>query len=187
MARDIPSVEPTEIVKGETVKWYTDPSDFPTSEGWTVTYSLRGPSSLDVEATVSGTQYLVTLTATQTDGLEPGDYWWQSYAELGTERYKISSGELAVVRDLADAAEGYDGRTTVKKTLDALDAMILGKASKDQRQMTVGDRQLTRLSPTELIKWREIYRAEYQREQAAARIANGLESGRKILVRFNDV
>ena len=45
---------------------------------------------------------------------------------------------------------------------------------------------LNNLTPEELIKCRDYYKAEYNREVAEFRIGNGEGSGNIIKVRFND-
>ena len=79
---------------------------------------------------------------------------------------------------------GYDNRSHVKKVLDALEATLENKASQDQLSYSIAGRSLSRLSPTELIQWRDRYREEYNREVQAERIAQGLGNSNKIRVRM---
>ena len=188
MAPAIPTVEPKQILAGATVQWTKSLSDFPAAT-WTLAYTFVGSVvKLNLTATVSGSLHLLTITQVQSATMNLGattlPYFWQSYASSGTERYKVGEGNIDVLADLADASVGYDGRSYVKKTLDALDAIILGKASKDQKMALVGDRQIQRMSPAELLQWRSFYQAEYKAELAALAIANGEPAGNKVLVSF---
>lgn len=95
----------------------------------------------------------------------------------------IAEGQTIVKANLA-LLEKYDGRSHVKQVLDALENMILGKASRDQSSYSIAGRSLSRLSPSELLRWRDLYKAEYTREQKGDRLRQGLVSGNIIKVRF---
>lgn len=75
------------------------------------------------------------------------------------------------VRSKLQAIKG--GASLVKETLAALDAMLAGKATLDQKAYTINNRSLERYSPSELIEWRKYYATLYEREQAAERATNG--------------
>ena len=66
--------------------------------------------------------------------------------------------------------------------LDAIEALIEGRATKDVSSYSIAGRSLTRMTPDELVKWRSTYRAEVARQRNAGK-PNG---GRKItLARFS--
>jgi hypothetical protein len=85
-----------------------------------------------------------------------------------------------------DALSGdTDTRTHARKVLDAIEAVIEGRATKDQYEYQIQGRML-RLTPLpDLIKFRQLYKAEMQREIQAANVQAGIASRNKIVVRFN--
>ncbi len=191
MAKIIPTIEPDSILAGETTSWRKSLSEFPASEGWTLKYSFRGAQQEDKDATTYAVNdYQLDLTAVETAALNTGatilTYWWQSYVEDGAGvRYFVDSGKFTVQPDLTDISAAYDGRTHCRIVLDAIESLLEGKASKDQLQLSIGDRQLTRMRPSELLEWRDIYRGECAAETRKERVDKGLGSDRKILVQFN--
>jgi hypothetical protein len=189
MARSIATSEPEKFLAGETVKWTKSLSEFTPAEGAVLKYSIRGAQKLDITCTTSGADFLATLTAAQTAALNTGTSaltcWWQSYVELSGERFKIADGQFTVDPDLSDINAAYDGRSHAKTMLDALESLSEGKASLDQKQLMIGDRQITRLTPKELTDWTEHYRAKYESELRKWRRDNGLSGNdRKVLLKF---
>jgi len=181
-----PKKEPTTCTAGDTIKWAKSLPDYLPADGWTLSYDLVISSALEsVTATDNGdASHLITITAAISAAYAPGIYHWQAYATKAAERYQVGAGTLEVKPNFAAQASGYDARSHVKQVLDALEATITGKASKDQSAYTINGRSLTRLTPAELITWRSKYRREYAAEQQSERIANGLSSGQNIRVRF---
>jgi hypothetical protein len=104
-----------------------------------------------------------TVTSIEEDGahkisfpldLQAGRYYWQLFAERGTTRILLKNGELCVSANLLNEGAGFDGRTDAEKGLDAVEACLVGKASKDQLSYSIKGRTLTRYSVDELLKLR---------------------------------
>lgn len=74
--------------------------------------------------------------------------------------------------------------TTAKQILDAIDAMLLGKATLDQQEYQIGDRQLRRIPIPDLLTLRETYARLYSQEQQAARLTKGGPFFKTVLTRF---
>lgn len=185
MAATIPTTEPTEIVSGETVKWTKSLSDYP-ADTWTLTYQfVNAADAQAVTCTASGTDFLATITAAQSAAMTAGDWYWQARVSYSGEVYGVGSGRVTVKPNYAVAgATALDARSHVKKVLDAIEAVMEGKASEDQMSMSIGDRSLSRYSPSELITWRQKYAAEYAREVRQERIKLGLGHSGKVRIRF---
>ena len=185
MAVDIPTTEPLQFVAGDTVKWTKSLADYLPADSWVLTYALvREGSQEEITATDNGDgTHAITIAAAITAAYTAGMYSWQAYVTKAAERYLADAGELEVLADFASQSTGHDGRSLVKQTLDALEATILGRASSDQLSMSIQGRSIARVPPTELLKWRDIYRAEYAAEKQRDRIANG-QAGGRLLVRF---
>jgi len=185
MNASIPEVEPTEFTAGDTVKWKIYTSDYLPDDGWVMSYVFVDD---DEQHTITGTDngdgyHLITIDTTTSATFSPGYFRWQSYVSKDAERYTIGRGEIEVKADFATATTGYDSRSHVKKVLDAIESLIEGKASKDQESWSVEGRALSRYSWPDLLKLRDKYLRYYREEQAAERIARGLDGGRKIVVR----
>lgn len=194
MAYTVPDRIPERIVAGDTWTWKDALSDYPADAAgtglagtWTLTTEVVG-SSADLgtfTATASGATHLTTVAAATTAAFTAGDYSYQQFVTENADgtRHLVAEGWLKVVGNLA-VLSTHDGRSHVKKSLDALQATILGKASQDQLSYSIAGRSLMRMSPDELIKWESHYKALYAQEMNALRIEKGLGHPGKIRTRF---
>jgi len=177
---------PDTIFAGDSLSWTEVGGEYPAPE-WTMRYAVRGASMLDLNSTPSGVDHAFLATAAQTAALSPGQYSWQSFVSDGTgERYTIATGTLTVRPNLPAQFTGFDGRSHAQKVLDAIEATMEGRATKAQAVLQINNRQIQYLKPEELIKWRSFYKAEVARERTAEKVAQGEESGNRILTRFRD-
>lgn len=181
---DIPTNEPLVVTAGDTIEWKRTFDDYPASAGWVLTYALRSASSsIDITASADVDDHLVSITAATSAAYVADTYSWQAYVTKGIERFSVDKGTLTINPDFA-AAGTYDNRTHVKKVLDAIEAALESRASKEQLSYTINGRALTLLTPAELMEARSRYQVEYRSEQAAERIANGLATTKRVGVRF---
>jgi len=157
----IPENEPEFFIAGDTVKWRKSLPEYRPDAGWTLRYDF----------VKDGSKHSVTATD-------------QASVTDGTERYTVATGRIEVKPDFVAVQNGYDARSHVRKVLDALEATILGKASKDQMSYTIAGRSLARMSPGELLKWKNHYETLYRQEVAAEKLANGEQPAGRIMVRF---
>lgn len=152
------------------------------SNDYSVTYYFVG----------DGSNYEIPLTA-QADGSflfqalvegAAGEYKYQGVATdaLGHKFY-VDSGTVTSIVNYASLPNGQDNRSHVKKVLDALEAMIEGKATSDQIYYMIEGRALSRIPPDQLMIWYEKYKAMYEREKRVERQKKGKVSG-KIIVGF---
>lgn len=183
---DTPKTEPSEIQAGDTIKWRReDLSDYPASQGWSLNYNFVGQAGrFAVAAAADGDKFAVAITAATSATYTAGIYQWVAKVSKGTESYTVDSGTCKVLLDLYAKTAAFDGRSHAKKVLDSIEAVIEGRATKDQMSYQIAGRQLSRTPITDLLKLRSLYKAEYQREVDAERAANGLGNSRRILVRF---
>ncbi len=177
---------PASFIAGDTVKWLRDLPDYPPSDGWELTYSLvKDGARKEVTATNNGDgKFLLTISATDSADYTAGDYAWQEYVTKDDERYSLGFGRATVKTNFDAAENGIEVRSHVKKTLDALEAMLERKACRDQMSVSVNGRSVGAMSPADLIKWRDLYRAEYKRDLNAEKLVNGMGVSNEILVRF---
>jgi hypothetical protein len=183
MAASIPTVEPEQITVGDTIKWTKSLSDYPASEGWTLSYTFVNSSgTFSVTSTADGDDHAVSVSSTTSSSYTAGTYSWQSYATSSSERHQVDAGTIILNPNFADGAT--DSRSHAKKVLDAIESVIEGRASEDAAAMSIAGRSITKMTLEELISTRSKYRAEYNRELRAERIAQGLGGRKKVLVRF---
>jgi len=138
-------------------------------DGWSAAYELRNASSfIQLPTDGSDNTYTVNISAATTQNYAAGEYSWELYITNGSDRHFIDSGTLTVIGYTAGA---QDMRSQVKRTLDMIDAMIEGRASKDVQEYSIdtgaGSRSLKHLSVDELFKFRRYYASLYQAEQKA--------------------
>jgi len=185
---ELPTIEPNVIQSGDTTSWSKLlASSYPASGGWSLTYTLTLQSDaskrLQIAATSSNDVYTATITAAQSAALTSGTYFLFGHAAKGSERYQVYSGTLEVRPNLAAVTSG-DLRSTVKQTLDAIEAVILRRATSDQQQMTINGKTLVRIPMAELLVLRDKYKAEYKNELAAEQLARTGIDPRHIGVRL---
>lgn len=139
---------------------------------WSLSAALRGPTVINLTATADGTQHRFAANAATTAGWAPGEYWYTVRATDGADTVEIESGQLTIAPDLAAAGENYDGRTHAQRSLAAIEAVIERRATLDQERYRINNRELYRTPIADLLKLRDVYRAEVRQEQAAARGKN---------------
>ncbi len=141
---------------------------------YTPKFVLAGSSSLVDSGTVSGDDIVFALTASQTASFASGIYRYQVIADLAAARVLIAEGTVNVIKAMATTGV-QDFRTTAESIVDAIDAMMAGKATADQQsyviQTQLGSRSLSRMSMEDLLKARQYYRSLVLTEQ---RIRDGV-------------
>jgi len=196
--------EPFEIIIGDTLSWTRlygdvtyidadgDVTECPASDGWTLKYSYAAPeasAAFSITASADGDDYLVAVTAAATALYVASDnYSWVAYVEKGAgatiERHQIDKGSCKVKGGYASYVAAFDNRSHAKIVLDAIEAVLESRATMDQMSYTIAGRSLGRTPIADLLRLRNMYKYEYEAELAAENIGSGLDSGRKILVRF---
>lgn len=177
-----PTTEPAIIVAGDTAKWLRSLDDYPASAGWLLSYTLvSGANRYTFAAAASGDDHLVTVAATTTTAWVAGTYSWRAQASKSGEVYTVGTGSLAVQANFSAAT---DGRSHARRTLEAVEAVIEGRATSEVASYVIGGRQLKYTEIPQLLALRDRYRAEVAREDAAQRAAAGLPDPRRVYVRF---
>lgn len=187
MAHQVPTREPETLRAGDNATWTRSLPDYLPADGWTLKYALTNAgAAITFTATDNGDgSHLVDVVASTTVAWAAGTYVLQGYVEKGTARYTVFEGYVEITPALHAGA--VESRSLAKQILDALEAMILGKASRDQASYTIAGRSLQHLSPDELIRWRDHYATLWAREQEKLRAAAGRGSGRTKRLHFGKV
>lgn len=180
-------MEPKQVYAGASWSWETTVSGYSAADGYSIEYIFTNASnslSFTDDGTATGETFAIELAAATTAAYTAGDYVWSLFAIKALERIFIASGGIEIIPDITDGSTAYDARTHVKKTLDAIEAVLEGKASKDQMSYSVAGRSISRYSPEELVKWRKQYASEYAQECNAAAIEAGRGNNRIIKTHF---
>ena len=187
MATNVPIKEPAELRAGTNWKWRREDltADYPASS-WVLTYFLKRLAAngnyLSVVASADGDVFEVNVVAANTQAYVAGDYSWSALVASGSDTYEVGRGTIRILPRY-DTANAYDDRSHARKALDAIEAVLEGRASLDQESYSIQGRSLVRTPIAQLLKFRDVYRQEVRREQIAAQLASGINAGKRVLIR----
>lgn len=186
MTAEVPTNEPRELRVGLTWEWRReDLADYPAST-WTLKYWCKKTgttgANFSITATADGDAFEVSVAAATTQGYTAGDYTWVAVVTSGSEAFEVDRGTF-VLQPRYDAAANVDDRSHAKTVLDAIEAVIESRASKDQEEYQIGGRSLKRTPLADLMRFRSAYRAEVYAEQLAENRRNGL-AGNQLVVKL---
>lgn len=181
MTYTVPTQEPDVVTAGETWHWTRQFGDFPTSEGWTLTYYFRGLGTIDVVATVINGQFDVLATAANTAALAAGRYAWDAKVSLSGEIHTAASGVLTVKPNLQTAAAGSQ-QTHNEQMLALIETelqhRLTGVATGGSGAIeayAIHGRQISKIKTSELKTLRGQYLAAVRRERTPGKISTPVE------------
>jgi hypothetical protein len=187
-AANAPTSVPTEFYVGDFVQFKitTLGSDYPNTDytARLVSRIATGASSeFTVTATASDSDYLFTILSATTAGFTPDHYHWQIEIERNSdnERIIVDRGHWDI---LTDYDENVDPRSFNEIMLQKLESLLNNKADSDVSSYSIAGRSLNKLSPAELLEWRDYFKREVAAEKRAEAIKHGRKSKSTILVRF---
>ncbi len=178
---------PASMVQGDTLSMLMTLGDYDAST-WTLTYTLVKDAK---QITFSGSDdgsgnHEFSILPTTTTDWSAGTYHYQGRVSDGTDTHTVDTGSIEIKASFADHTSGLDARSSTKQILDALEATIQGKASKDQLSYSIAGRSISRMSMSEILEAYDYFKREYQRIVSEDKIAAGMGTGRKILTRFTN-
>jgi hypothetical protein len=167
----IPSTEPKNFAAGETVEWTKSIADYASTDGWSLIYSIRGPTVFeDVTATPnSDGSYSVLIAASVTQPLQAGTYQWAAHAyKVGPPvlRYPVGRGVIVVTPNLGTAETVT---THAARMLTLIEAALEGRIPAGMEQYQIGGRQITKIPTNDLYALRAKYRSELAMERKPGR------------------
>jgi len=184
------TVEPSEVVVGDFIQWRrTDLSEHYPNDEYTARYVARitggGNTEIEVEGAAYQSDYLFTVSSVDSSNFVAGYYHWQLEIERNSdnERIVIDRGAFDAIVDLDTG--GADPRTHAEVMLTKIETMLEGKADSDVANYSINGRSLTKLSVSELIEWRDYYRAEVTKQKRMEQIKLGRRTPASIKVRFS--
>ncbi len=150
---------------------------------WTLTAIIRGPSSVDLSAIALGSGHLFSETAVTTAAWIAGVYAVSIRAVSGADVHELEAGQLTVAADLVAVDAGFEARGHAQRVLASIEAVIEGRATKDQQSYTINGRALVRTTIADLLLLRDRYRKEVARQSPVGKRRRML--GRKVKMRFD--
>lgn len=100
-----------------------------------------------------------------TTGWAPG----MCFAQLQSNDGKVLGMlRIEIIQNLATAPEDFDPRSAAEITLDAIDAMLAGRATAQQRRVQLGDKSIEYSTFAELMQWRSHFQKEVRKERGEA-------------------
>jgi len=170
--------EPTALRAGDSWQWTRNFEAYQSGRGWALQYILNSPTAIfpfpagSITADADGQAFDVAVTPAQTAAVVPGIYdlyavlsLSQSGSVINQQTFLLQS--CRVDAKLFGAAAPVDTRSFVKKTLDILEAAILGDASPLVQEYEIAGRRINYMNRTELMKLRDEYAYKYDQERAA--------------------
>ena len=193
---DLPSV----VYAGDTLLFSISGGDYPPPD-WSLSYAFRsqvndddgneateghvGGTAIEFVSTQSGSNHLVSVAATVTAGWLPMEYSGVCrVVHTSGQKFTVWTGRLKVHPDLSQQPDNFDGRTHAQICLDKIEAVLENRAGRDVLNSVIAGQQINRLTPEQLIFWRNYYRQEVAAEKAAELAAAGKATGNNILIRF---
>jgi len=148
---NIPTSVPSQLTAGTTWQWKYSLSDYPASS-WTVTFYFllsTGTTTFNAVAADDDDDHLVTVAAGTTAGYTPGNYKWQAYAvHADGRKCLVANGCSEVLQDFSISQA--DPRSPTRVIFDALEAAILGSATRNVLQTEINGKKIQRMSLSEL-------------------------------------
>ena len=178
----IPTSEPTLINAGNTAKWLKSLLEYPASAGWVLSYVLvNAAQRIPFSSTPSADDHLVNVSAATTAAWAPGSYDWRSKATPTAEIYTVGQGRIEIAPAFGAAV---DARSQARRTLEAIEATLEGRASSATAEYQIAGRALKYIPIPELLMLRDRFRRDVKAQEDAAAVAAGLGARGRIFVRF---
>jgi len=187
-AANAPTEVPAEITVGDFVQWKNTDlgTDYPNTD-YTVTFMAKSldttTNEFSVTAAASDADFLFTIASTASDDFIAGKYAYQIEVlrDSDSARIVVETGSIKVVGDLDEVS---DPRSHAEKMVDKIEAVLENRADGDLSSYSIAGRSLTKMTPDELLTWRDHYRREVNVQKRKNDIKNGRKTGSTILMRF---
>lgn len=146
---------------------------------------LSSTNRYHITASPNGLNYTLSVPSTSTGLWTPGVYKWIGQYSYGNSVYSVYAGTTEILPGFSTIV---DTRSHAKKMLDAIEAVLEGRASDDVQQYQVSfgstSKSISKIPIEQLLVIRDRFKAEYKRELMAENIKNGIPVSTNIKVRF---
>ena len=188
-ADNAPTEVPRSIVIGDFVQFkLTEYSSDYANTAHSMTFVARAATGANVEFTIaatnSGDDYLFTADSATTAAYVAGAYHYQVEVleTSSSNRLVVDQGELDVTVDLD--VNAVDPRTHAEKMLQKIESVLENRADADVSSYSIAGRSLTKMSPEELLTWRDNYRREVKAYRRKFDVKHGRKTSATVLMRF---
>lgn len=182
MTAPIKTTEPALIFAGDTARWLKSLADYPASAGWVLAYALVSAGQrYSFAATAQGDDHLVNVAAATTAAFVAGGYEYRGSVSKAGDVFTVSAGRITISPAFGVAV---DARSPARRTLEAIEATLEGRASSATAEYQIAGRQMKYIPIPELLQLRDRYRLDVAGEDRAAQITKGLGNPGRIYVRF---
>lgn len=183
-----PTGVPTEVVVGDFIQFkITQFSEDYSNSAHTMRFVARistgGSTEIKVDATSLDDDYLFAIPSATSTNYTVGEYHYQLEIERNSdnERIIVDRGQIKVSTDFDNQV---DPRHHAEIMLGKIESVLEGKADSDVSSYSIAGRSLTKLSPDELVQWRDYYRREVSAIKRKEAIKHGRKPKSTILLRF---
>ena len=175
-----------QIQAGNTFEYAVNSGEYIPSDGWSCLMYLRGraggPVGFIVESIVENDKFVLQASAAETALFKAGDYKYFISVEKDENRFLVEEGTVEVLQDYAD--ENFNIKSHAQKILNAIDATLLKRATKDQLSYKIAGREISKIPIPDLLALRTKVKNEIEAEERADRLAKGLGLGNIVKLRF---
>lgn len=185
---------PSTMRAGDTIEWDESVSDYPAGNGYTLAFSLRsqGKAPITITANSNGNDYAISVAPANTTAWTPGNYYYQAYVFMSsngvvTEKHTLQAGQVEILANLTAADSQLDPRSHAKKCLDAIEAVLEGRATRSELSYSIAGRSISLMTPSEIVEWRDYYSKEYADELNADAVEQGKDSSAQVKIGFNRI
>jgi hypothetical protein len=181
--------EPTQVRAGDTWQWRREDlaANYP-APTWTLSYVFKNAvKAFSFSATADGAFFAINVPSAETTDNPAGFYRWAAQVANGDERHTVGTGTTEVLANVFDTPDApQDTRSKERRILDAIEAVIESRASKDQERYQIAGRELWRTPIKDLLMLRDDYAQAVARQEDAA-LPAGQRKGRNAYVRFGQI
>lgn len=176
---------PARLSAGDTLDSCFVLAEFPVADGWDLAFFLVSRTRQIRLCAIPDCDSHRLLVDSMTSSMwAPDRYVWQACVERIGDRHTVASGRIEILPNLATSFGGADLRSHARRTLEAIEATIEGRASSDILSYQIAGRELRKIPLTELLTLRDHYRRDVRAEEAAEAAAAGRLPKNKIFTRL---
>lgn len=130
--------EPVKINAGDTVEFTVSLPDYPASE-YSLYYKIVGRTSItaEIQAAANGDDFNVTIPSSATTSFAKGTYRLVGYVTKTGFQKNVYDQPLEIALNYAALTTATDTREYWQQVLDAIQATMLRRATKEQSTMTL--------------------------------------------------
>lgn len=185
MAADPPTFEPDCLVVGDTWQWEKTLTDFSAAD-FVLTYYFvelaANPKKFNIIATDNGGVHSIDEDEAATLLIEPGNYTYIGRVVGSGDSFTVITGQVEILPNLA--LDFTDPRQHDQIVFDALEAVLENRATSDEQQLKIADREIRLMPIDDIIKWYNFYLDKLRRVKQKERARKGLSSRRTAKISF---